>query len=99
MPSTIPDPSKVACRQLAAEIARGLESRVLPNHNRVVDEPNAFFRIPIHAEPFWITAKVASESFIFNARHRRGDSAPVSFGVALVHEYRCMAASKPSPKL
>jgi hypothetical protein len=99
MTSTIPDASKAACRQLAAEIARGLGARVLPNHKHVFDEPHAFFRIPIHADPFWMTVKVATESFIFEAQHRRGDGAPVSFGIALVHEYRCMVASKPSPKL
>ena len=99
MPSTVPDASKAACRQLAGEIARGLGSRVLPNHKHVFDEPHALFRIPIHTDPFWLTAKIATESFIFNAQHRRGDGAPISFGVALVHEYRCMAAIKPSPKL
>ena len=99
MPSIIPDASRAACRQLATEISRGLGSRVLPNHKHIFDEPHAFFRIPIHAEPFWMTVKVASESFIFNAQHRRGDGVPVSFGVALVQKFRCMAASKPSPKL
>ena len=99
MPTAALDVSRTSCRKLAAEIARALGSRVLPNHKHVFDEPHAFFRIPIHADPFWMTVKVANESFIFNAQHRRGDGAPISFGVALGHEYRKMVASKPSQKL
>jgi hypothetical protein len=99
MRSAIPDASRAACRKVAAEIARSLGARVLPNRKHAFDEPHALFRIPIHSDPFWMTVKVAGEFFIFNAQHRRGAGAPVSFGVALVHEYRCMAASKASQKL
>ncbi len=72
---------------------------MVPNHKHIIGELHAYFRIPIHVQPFWMTIKVASDSFIFNAQHRRGDGAPLSFGVALCHEYRSMAASKPSQKL
>ena len=99
MPSASPDVSRTACRQLAGEIARVLGARVLPNQKHVFGEPHAYFRIPIHVDPFWMTIKVATDSFIFNAQHKRGDGAPVSFGVALCHEYRSMVASKLSKKL
>ena len=72
---------------------------MLSNQKHSFDEPNAPFRIPIHVDPFWMTVKVAPDSFIFNAQHKRGDGAPDSFGVALCHEYRSAGASKLSKKL
>ena len=95
----MPETTKAIGRELAGEIARRLGARVLPNHKNAFDEPHAYFRVPIHVDPFWMTIKVAANAFVFDALHRRGDGPPVSFGVALGHPYRNMAASKPSKKL
>jgi len=99
MPSTTPDVSRAACRQLACEIAQAFAARVLSNRKNAIGEPHADFRIPVHSDPFWMTIKVAADAVIFEAQHKRGDGAPNSFGVALCHPWGNARAIKHSQKL
>jgi hypothetical protein len=85
---------------MAKQIAGAFGSRVLKNNSHNYGEPHAWFKIPIHADPFWLTIRIAENTFNFSAEHKRGQGAPnPTFGIALCHEYRPMFATKLSRRL
>src|SRR4051812_36581115 len=67
----------------AAEIAKFVGGRVSRNPKHIVGEAPADYRVTLHREPFWFTARISEEEFAFDANHRRGTGERGSFSITL----------------
>jgi len=90
---TMTDISLPLARSNAALIAKALGSRVLANRQVVVGEPACPFRVPLHQESFWITAKIGASHYVIRANPKRGCAEFVTFGISVRSPWQAMGAS------
>jgi hypothetical protein len=75
-------------RQFATEVAGIVGGKVKTNDRNVSGEPDATYRICIHTNAFWITARIADGRLVFSANHKRGCGEMILFAAAFRHPYQ-----------
>jgi hypothetical protein len=80
-------------KTLTKEIATLVNGRASKNPKNIIGEHAAEYRVTLHREPFWFTARISDDEFAFDAQHRRGFGEKTSFYVSLYHPWINMGAT------
>ncbi len=72
---------------LTKEIAALVNGRASKNPKHIIGEHPAEYRVTLHREPFWFTARISDDEFAFDAQHSRGVGEKISFSVTLFHPW------------
>jgi hypothetical protein len=83
----------VSSKERATEIAKLVGGRVSKNPKHIIGEHPAEYRVTLHREPFWFTARISEDEFSFDANHCRGTGERGSFSITLYSPWANMGTN------